>query len=67
MNENGFQALTFPIFKIIFVQNCPNLITGDSISQGKVTFWYNFYKNVHRVLKNQKKNFIFSFTFLKFH
>ena len=38
MVKNGFQAPTFSIFKIIFLQTSPNLITGGSISQGKSHF-----------------------------
>ena len=38
MLEEVFQAPTFSIFKIIFVQTSPNLITGGSISQGKSHF-----------------------------
>ena len=62
--QNSFQAPTFSIFKIIFVQTSPNLITGGSISQGKSHFGIMCIKMFLGCLKT-KKEFCFFFNFSK--
>ena len=65
--QNSFQAPTFSIFKIIFGQTSPNLITGGSISKDKSHFGIIFIKMFLGCLKTKRKILFFSFTFLKFH
>ena len=60
---NGFQALTFPILNIIFVQNCPNLITGGSISQGRSHFGIICIKMIIGCLKTKRKILFFLLLF----
>ena len=49
-----------------FCSNLPKFDYGGFLSIGLAIFWYNLSENVFWVLKFQKKNIFFSFTFLKY-